>query len=643
MRPEGSHSVRSTPLCLEGEVVWRDGAFLAGGATIYESRRVRILAHDGGAPVVLKRFLGATATASRDDASFRFHAERAAAWALRASGPYTVKPLATVIDAPCCGMVYAFYRKYGSLDRVLHGAFSPARKWRRNLARDVACGVCAAHALGIMLRDVKPANVLVGNDAVARVSDFELSAHYTQLAAPRQREAAGPASKPLRNFEATPEYAAPELIRAYEKPARAADRADPMRHASSFASDVYALAVSINECATREVPFLGVVRSEVQLQTIIEASYTTPSALCRDVAHKGVRPRLGDFAPECVEKAWADSPQDRPTAAACVQALGPDGPRVDLWDADAPRTWRKTRLFDDDGEADDRVEPLDAAEVAALLECERRILSPQGPGAGRTRAAAHEGHCGRRERMEDCAAVVDFGSASSLYVVADGHGGAGCAKFACSHLPVLLARALGAAGGDVAAALAEAFVQCDAAFHRHVEARPCTAGACVAVALVIGDALWTAHVGDCRILLDRDGDATWRCARSPPSPDALAGPFAGGVVRLTADHVAADAAEAQRVRRCGGRVGASGDGTPRVAAGGGGFEGLQVTRALGDSRRCDRPRGSERSLASSSSGGTAILQVPRRDAAADGLWADCSLETRRGARFSNGRRLRRFE
>ena len=89
-----------------------------------------------------------------------------------------------------------------------------------------------------------------------------------------------------------------------------------------------------------------------------------------------------------------------------------------------------------------------------------------------------------------------------------------------------------------------------------------------------------AHLGDCRALLDRDGDRTWLWSRARrPSEDAGTGPFAGGLAQLTADHVASDAAEAARVLRDGGRLELLADGKPRVARQGDLPGAVQITRS----------------------------------------------------------------
>jgi predicted Ser/Thr protein kinase len=101
------------------------------------------------------------------------------------------------------------------------------------IVEQVAGALDAAHAAGLVHRDVKPANVLVG-DAGGRphayLTDFGLT----------QRTTGGQGLTRTGAFMGTADYAAPEQIRGERVDAR---------------TDVYALACVLYEALTREVPF----------------------------------------------------------------------------------------------------------------------------------------------------------------------------------------------------------------------------------------------------------------------------------------------------------------------------------------------------------------------------------------------------
>ena len=97
------------------------------------------------------------------------------------------------------------------------------------LVADVASGLDALHATGIVHRDVKPSNVMLRHDASAALTDFGLAkgAAYTVLTRPGQ-------------ILGTLDYLAPELVRGEE---------------ATPASDVYALGCVAFECLSGSPPF----------------------------------------------------------------------------------------------------------------------------------------------------------------------------------------------------------------------------------------------------------------------------------------------------------------------------------------------------------------------------------------------------
>ena len=124
--------------------------------------------------IVRKRFRAATANPDRCPASRRFDAERRYAWTLSEDSDFVLRPIYTIVEAPVMAMVMP-YCVHGSLDLLCRRPLSYV--FSLLLMTDAAKGVAHAHALGVVLRDVKPGNCLVGADGVARLADFELVRH----------------------------------------------------------------------------------------------------------------------------------------------------------------------------------------------------------------------------------------------------------------------------------------------------------------------------------------------------------------------------------------------------------------------------------------------------------------------------------
>ena len=94
-----------------------------------------------------------------------------------------------------------------------------------------AAGLGAAHAAGLVHRDVKPENVLIGRDGTVRITDFGLA-----------RAAASATSTFADVLIGSPHYLSPEAVRG--------EPLDPR-------ADVYALGVMLFECLTGRPPHEG--------------------------------------------------------------------------------------------------------------------------------------------------------------------------------------------------------------------------------------------------------------------------------------------------------------------------------------------------------------------------------------------------
>lgn len=99
--------------------------------------------------------------------------------------------------APCLVMEYVPSR---SLDDVLkeRGALSPLEVAR--IGTQVAAALAAAHAAGIVHRDIKPGNVLLGNNGIVKITDFGISRATDDVTVTKTGLIAG-----------TPAYLAPEV------------------------------------------------------------------------------------------------------------------------------------------------------------------------------------------------------------------------------------------------------------------------------------------------------------------------------------------------------------------------------------------------------------------------------------------------
>ena len=160
------------------------------------------------------------------------------------------------------------------------------------IAADVAAGLDALHAAGIVHRDIKPSNVLLDADGAARLTDFGLAKghDYSALTLPGQ-------------MLGTIDYLAPELIRG-EEPAAG--------------SDIYAFGCLVYACVAGRPPFGG--RSMMQIGVgHLDEEPPDPCAQRSD-APDG----FGDAVRFALRKAPADRPATA-TAYARLIAVGARG------------------------------------------------------------------------------------------------------------------------------------------------------------------------------------------------------------------------------------------------------------------------------------------------------------------------------
>src|SRR5215831_12539367 len=178
-----------------------------------------------------------------------------------ADSPYLVMEL---VDGPSLAGVLAA----GPLDAAA----------TMDVLAQAAAGLQAAHAAGLVHRDVKPGNLLVGPAGRVKITDFGI-AHATGSAPITQAGA----------LVGTPAYLAPERV--------AGGPATP-------ASDLYALGVVGYQCLTGEAPFGGVpprAASAYQHRTLPPLPATVPPGVA-----------------ELVNELTAEDPAARPASAGQV-------------------------------------------------------------------------------------------------------------------------------------------------------------------------------------------------------------------------------------------------------------------------------------------------------------------------------------
>src|SRR6266478_2911185 len=142
----------------------------------------------------------------------------------------------------------------GSLAQKLEGVPQPAQ-YAASVTESLARAIHTAHLAGIIHRDVKPSNVLLGLDGTPKISDFGLARYLEGQA----DVTLGPAKV------GTPSYMAPEQV--VGKPGTVGP-----------AADVYALGATLYELLTGRPPFSAETATETERQ-VLAREPASPSRL----------------------------------------------------------------------------------------------------------------------------------------------------------------------------------------------------------------------------------------------------------------------------------------------------------------------------------------------------------------------------
>ena len=208
----------------------------------------------------------------------RLHREAIAMAKLAHPNVVTVFEVATVDDRLYVAMEYV---RGGTLRSWLAAA---PRGWREivGLLLHAGTGLAAAHAAGLVHRDFKPENVLVGVDDRPRVSDFGLARVDTRPSNPIVPLAGGSSiDTPMTQTGAlmgTPAYMAPEQLASGVVDAR---------------SDQFAFCVVVWECLFGSRPFTGstlaALAISIERQELPPPARTDVPQRVREVIERGLR------------------------------------------------------------------------------------------------------------------------------------------------------------------------------------------------------------------------------------------------------------------------------------------------------------------------------------------------------------------
>ena len=146
----------------------------------------------------------------------------------------------------------------------------------RDILDQICVGLAAAHAAGVIHRDMKPQNVLVGERNMVKIIDFGLA---------KATATAGMTATGL--ILGTPHYMSPEQVRGRDVDAR---------------SDVYSVGALAFHLLTGRPPFVG--------DNVIAIGF----AHCMEEAPslRALRPEVSETIDAAIRRCLAKKPEDRP-------------------------------------------------------------------------------------------------------------------------------------------------------------------------------------------------------------------------------------------------------------------------------------------------------------------------------------------
>ncbi|WP_437521171.1 serine/threonine-protein kinase [Sorangium sp. So ce726] len=187
------------------------------------------------------------------------------------------------------------------LQDVLASAPLPARR-ALHIARQIASALEAVHAKGIVHRDVKPQNILLGARDQVKLIDFGLAKVNVELLSTESREAAGKGQDLTAADQVlgTLSYLAPEAVRGMD--------------AVDARADLYALGIILYEMLSGRSPFDASDGQSSFRRRLIEDA----PPLRQRAPGSGIRPEVEAFVMRLVQR---DPIQRYPTATSVIAAI----------------------------------------------------------------------------------------------------------------------------------------------------------------------------------------------------------------------------------------------------------------------------------------------------------------------------------
>ncbi|HXW55892.1 MAG TPA: tetratricopeptide repeat protein [Candidatus Cybelea sp.] len=268
------------PLSEDETLVTSDSSVLVPGTDFGPRYRIESLLGEGGMGRVYKAYdrdlermvaikVVRAGALSETDALKRFKQELLLASKISHKNILRIHDMGEVAGVRFISMAYVDGRDLHQI--IAHDPKMPTEQ-ALNYARQLAEALAAAHAEGVIHRDLKPQNILVGKDGHVYVSDFGLAKSFDDGAIGMTRTGA---------FLGTPRYMSPE--QAEGKPA-------------DCRSDIYAYGLILYEMLAGHVPFKGDTTLKVMYQRIHEK----PKAL--KLANPAIPAWLDRVVMRCLER-----------------------------------------------------------------------------------------------------------------------------------------------------------------------------------------------------------------------------------------------------------------------------------------------------------------------------------------------------